>query len=247
MTVKKLTLVSHHLCPYVQRAAIALAEKGIEFERVYIDLAAKPEWFTAVSPLGKVPLLIVDQQDGSQAVIFESAVICEYIEDALPGPNLHPADPLTRARHRAWMEFGSAILADIWGLETAKDEATYLAKRASVAVKFARVDSALAEGPFFSGNRFALVDAVFAPIFRYFDVFDDICETGVFDGLVKLRIWRAALADRHNVVNAVTMDYRTRLLAFLREHDAFLLRMPVGHRTSQADRLRGTAPSELIV
>lgn len=51
------TLVSHHLCPYVQRAVIALAEKKQAFDRVTIDLDAKPDWFTALSPLGKVPLL----------------------------------------------------------------------------------------------------------------------------------------------------------------------------------------------
>ncbi|TIT26562.1 MAG: glutathione S-transferase family protein, partial [Mesorhizobium sp.] len=76
----KLTLVSHHLCPYVQRAAIALAEKGVPFERVMIDLADKPAWFRARSPLGKVPLLSVDR-DGEETVIFESAVILEFLEE----------------------------------------------------------------------------------------------------------------------------------------------------------------------
>lgn len=230
MSGTKLTLVSHHLCPYVQRAAIALQEKGIEFERIYIDLAAKPEWFIAISPLGKVPLLIVERSDGGQAVIFESAVICEYIEDALPGPQLHPADPLVRARHRAWMEFGSVILSDIWGLETARDEAAYVAKRDAVAAKFGRVDSAVSDGPFFADGRFSLVDAVFAPIFRYFDVFDTFCHTGVFDGLQKLPAWRIALANRDSVIDAVTRDYDVRLLAFLRDHDAFLLRHHASHR-----------------
>ena len=55
-TMAKLTLVSHQLCPYVQRVAIALAEKAVPFGRVWIDLADKPDWFKAISPLGKVPL-----------------------------------------------------------------------------------------------------------------------------------------------------------------------------------------------
>ena len=59
------TLISHHLCPYVQRAAIALAEKGMPFERIYIDLAAKPDWFKAISPLGKVPVLRVADASGN--------------------------------------------------------------------------------------------------------------------------------------------------------------------------------------
>ena len=48
-------LVSHHLCPYVQRVAIVLREKGVAFERIWIDLANKPEWFLKLSPLDKVP------------------------------------------------------------------------------------------------------------------------------------------------------------------------------------------------
>src|SRR5688572_27945273 len=92
-----LTLVSHHLCPYVQRAAIALMEKGVAFDRVTIDLADKPDWFKAVSPLGKVPLLRVARPGRSEAVLFESAAICEYIEETQAGPALHPSDPVERA------------------------------------------------------------------------------------------------------------------------------------------------------
>lgn len=107
-----LTLVSHHLCPYVQRAAIALSEKGVAFERITIDLAAKPEWFKAISPLGKVPLLRVARPDRGDAVLFESAVICEFIEETQAGTPLHPRDPIERARHRAWIEFASAVLSE---------------------------------------------------------------------------------------------------------------------------------------
>jgi len=97
--VRQPALVSHHLCPYVQRAAIALHQKGVSFERVNIDLAAKPGWFTALSPLGKVPALKVAQAN-RQVAIFESAVILEYLEETEPHP-LHPADPLGRAEHRS--------------------------------------------------------------------------------------------------------------------------------------------------
>ena len=62
----KLKLISHKLCPYVQRAVIALTEKGVPFERIDIDLANKPDWFLAISPLGKTPVL----QVGDKA-IFE--------------------------------------------------------------------------------------------------------------------------------------------------------------------------------
>ena len=220
-----LTLISHHLCPYVQRAAIALAEKGVPFERRSIDLADKPDWFRAISPLGKVPLLIVPQPDGSEAVLFESSVICEYIEETQGGARLHPADPLTRARHRGWMEFGSAVLSDLWGFETAKDEATYEAKRLALKAKFATVEAALTEGPYFAGAAFSLVDAVFAPIFRYFEIFDAIAPTGVFDGLPRVSAWRKALAARPSVQGAVGADYAERLRVFLQRHEAHLLKL----------------------
>ncbi|NTJ66164.1 glutathione S-transferase family protein [Agrobacterium rhizogenes] len=219
----KLVLVSHHLCPYVQRAAITLAEKGTPFEFRYVDLSAKPDWFLTISPLGKVPLLIVRQGDGVETVLFESAVICEYLEETQSGPRLHPADPLARARHRGWMEFGSSILSDLWGFETAKDEETFEAKRKALVGKFARVEAELKDGPFFAGEAFSLVDAVFAPIFRYFDVFDVITSTGVFDALPRVAAWRRELASRQSVRDAVTHDYPDRLKVFLVNHDAWLL------------------------
>ena len=153
--MSQLTLVSHHLCPYVQRAAIALLEKGVPFRRVMVDLAAKPDWFTALSPLGNVPLLRVSRSEGGEAILFESTVICEYIEETQPGPALHPSDPLERARHRGWMEFGSAILGDIWGLETAIDADLFETKRRALRDKLARVELVLADGPFFAGNASA--------------------------------------------------------------------------------------------
>jgi glutathione S-transferase len=219
-----LKLISHKLCPYVQRAVIALAEKGVPFERVDIDLANKPDWFLKISPLGKVPVLVVATARGEVA-LFESNVICEYIEETQAGPKLHPGDPLVRAEHRAWMEFGSALLGDLWGLETTTDPTTFESKRQAVATKFARVERALGEGPFFAGDRFSLVDAVFAPIFRYFDVFDELADLGIFKDTPKVRGWRAELARRPSVQAAVGADYPQLLRAFLKRYDAHLLKV----------------------
>lgn len=220
-----LKLISHKLCPYVQRAVIALQEKGVRFERVDIDLASKPDWFLEISPLGKVPVLVVTSDDGKEVALFESNVICEYIEETQAGAKLHPQDALVRAEHRAWMEFGSAILGDLWGLETATDAATFNSKRQAVAAKFARVEAALGAGPFFAGEKFSLVDAVFAPIFRYFDLFDQLTDLAVFTHTPKLRAWRSALAQRGSVRSAVSPDYPALLHAFLVGHRAHMLKL----------------------
>lgn len=216
-----LTLVSHDLCPYVQRAAIALAEKGVPFRRIYVDLADKPAWFVALSPLGKVPLLHVAGSGGDAAVIFESAVILEYLEDTQAVP-LHPAEPLDRARHRAWIEFGSAILAAIGRFYSARvdDELTEAAER--LAGLFRRLEDEFGEGPWFAGADFSLVDAVYAPIFRYFDTFDRVGDFGILADKPKLAAWRTRLAERPSVRDAVKADYPDLLWDFIARRDSAL-------------------------
>lgn len=212
----KLTLISHLLCPYVQRAVIALTEKEVAFERIDIDLANKPEWFLKISPLGKTPVLLVDDR-----AVFESAVILEYLEETQPNP-LHPSDALTRAEHRSWIEFGSAILNDIAGLYSAADEAVLAAKVEAVTGKFQQIEARLGEGPYFSGTSFSLVDAVFGPIFRYFDSFDRIGAFDVMQDAPKVRAWRQALSQRPSIQTAVAADYGARLWRFLENRPSAL-------------------------
>jgi glutathione S-transferase len=212
----KLHLISHDLCPYVQRAVISLSEKGVAFERTYIDLADKPDWFLAISPLGKTPVLLADD-----VPIFESAVILEYLEETQPNP-LHPSDPLERARHRAWMEFGSATLNDIAGFYSAPDEKAFAAKTATLRGKFERLEGELRTGPYFAGDRFSLVDVVFGPVFRYFDTFDRISDFGILTGLSKVDGWRHALAGRPSVTKAVAPDYPDLLERFIERRSSRL-------------------------
>ena len=211
-----LKLISHKLCPYVQRAVIALTEKGVGFERIDIDLANKPDWFLALSPLGKTPVLQV-----GDSAIFESAVILEYLEETEPKP-LHPADALTRAEHRGWIEFGSSVLGDIAGFYAAPDEATFKAKTLQLEQRFARLETRVAASPWFDGESFSLVDAVFGPVFRYFDVFDEIADFGILTGKPKLAQWRKALAARPSVRSAVSADYPALLHAFIARRNSWL-------------------------
>ena len=211
-----LTLVSHALCPYVQRAVIVLAEKRVPFVRREVDLSKKPDWFRAVSPLGKTPVLLV-----GDTPIFESAVICEYLDDTLQ-PRLHPADALQRARHRAWIEFGSALLNGIAAFYNASDDAGLQARRDELVRRFATLEAALPRASWFDGERFSIVDAVFAPAFRYFDTFERIADFGFFDATPKLRAWRARLAQRASVRAAVAADYDQQLLRFLRQRGSAL-------------------------
>lgn len=210
---RKLTLVSHHLCPYVQRAAIAAGKLGIEFARVSIDLAAKPDWFLAMSPTGKVPLLQVEQADGRAAVLFESAAIAEYLND-IAGGALLAADPLDRARQRAWIEFASGTLADLAGLYSAPDQAGFDQKCTALGNRLRQLEAVVA-GPWFAGGDFTLVDAAFGPVFRYFDLLESRLGLRLADDLATLAAWRANLAADQVVRDAVGADYPARLAAFM--------------------------------
>lgn len=214
----KLHLVSHAICPYVQRAVITLLEKNAPFERTNVNLAEPPDWFKAISPLGKVPLLQVDGE-----TLFESAVICEYLDETI-APRLHPADPLVRARHRAWIEFASACLVNLWEINTAADAAALDAKLAELRAKFQVLEGVLGEGPYFGGADFSLVDAAFAPAFRYFDVYESRLTLPVFTDLPRVGAWRKALAARPSVQTAVGDDYPEKLLGFLKMRNSELAR-----------------------
>jgi glutathione S-transferase len=217
--VKPLVLVSHPLCPYVQRAAIVLHEKGVDFERRWVDLADKPAWFRAVSPLGKTPVLLAGDEP-----IFESAVICEYLDEVF-APRLHPPDALQRAHHRAWMEFGSALLNAIAAFYGAPDARTFDAGREALRARFAQVEAVLdGRGPYFAGASFGMVDAVFAPVFRYFEVFGALGMVGFFDATPAVRAWRDALAQRDSVRAAAAENYGQLLAAFLRARGSELSR-----------------------
>ena len=144
MEVPKLHLITHVLCPYVQRSIITLEEKNVAYTRTDIDLANKPPWFKQRSPMGKVPVLVVDET----STLFESAVICEYINDVTPG-SLHPADSLEKAYHRAWIEFGSSILSNIAKFYSVKEPSTFQTIHAEMKSQFRWIEAELSDSEFF--------------------------------------------------------------------------------------------------
>ncbi len=203
-----------------------LLEKGVPFTRIDVDLDDKPAWFRAISPLGRTPLLLVDEPETAPDArpLFESAVICEYLDETTL-PRLHPAAPLDRARHRGWMEFASTVLNDHWAFYTAPDATTFEAVRDRLAGRFRTLEAALhAHGPWFAGEDFILVDAVFASVFRYLDAYERLGLPDLVAGLPRVARWRAAVAARPSVRQAVAADFPERLDAFMRSRGSELSR-----------------------
>lgn len=216
MSNPNLELVSHRLCPFVQRAVILLLEKNIPHQTTYIDLDNKPDWFLQISPLGKVPLLKVEGE-----ILFESAVICEYLDEITPG-SLHPLDPLEKAKHRAWIEFGSGIAAGMYEFFNVSIEEAFEQKRRMLVDKFSWVEQSLTTTPYFSGATFSMVDATYAPMFRYFDAVEQIADFGFFTDTPKVRAWRQALSDRPSIQRIFTEDYSQQLLTLLKQRHSYL-------------------------
>lgn len=216
MPANNYRLISFKLCPYVQRSVITLLEKQIPFERIDISLKDKPSWFLEISPTGKVPVLLVD--DASP--VFESAVICEYINETTEN-SLLSADPLARARQRSWIEFASAMLNHISGLYRAASKAVFEQARARLQEDFRRLEQEILL-PYFSGSEFSMVDCAFAPVFRYFDLFDRIPDLRMTEHFNKVSQWRSNLASRPSVIQAVSADYVDALKDFIADIDSVL-------------------------
>lgn len=223
MPYPSLELVSHHLCPYVQRSIITLIEKNILHDRTYIDLSNKPEWFVEISPTGKVPLLKVEKV----SVLFESAVICEFLDEITEG-SLHPSSPLEKAVHRGWNEFASNILNDIGKLYNAGDASSFTEIIQVLEGKFLRLEKQV-QAPYFAGDEFCMVDAAYGPVFRYFDVIDSFLSHDIFSKTPKVKQWRKNLGDRLSVKQAVTEDYPLLLRAFLIKRQCYISHLITGH------------------
>jgi glutathione S-transferase len=101
-----MTLYDAPRCPYCARVRIALAEKGIVYDTVEIDLGNRPEWLYGLNASGKVPVL----DDGF--VLPESAVILEYLEERYPDERLLPDDLADRSRARLQVFRFDELLGD---------------------------------------------------------------------------------------------------------------------------------------
>jgi len=226
----QLTLISHKLCPYVQRAAITLEELNIDYKRIDIDLNNKPDWFKKLSPTGKVPLLVIDDD----TVLFESAVIAEYINDSATNAEntLLSSNPLAKAKQRAWIEFASIMLQNIAKLYSANNKTLYLEAFNQLDAKFKVLEQNICSQGYFDTTGFSLVDIAFSPIFRYITVFNNILDRQLFSEYKNVASWSQNLTNRDNVKSAVSTDYEKLLTKFFSKKDSYFGELTKQHQGS---------------
>jgi glutathione S-transferase len=192
-----LELYTYEACPYAQRSRIALAEKGVEHRLVEVDLSDRPDWWAAVSPTGKVPLLV----DG-ETRIWESAVINQYLDERYPEPPLMPRDPGERARARIWIDYcDSTLMAACHRLiRDRRDKARQSENRDAVADAFRFIERhafpAGWRGPYWLGADFSLVDIHYAPFIERFPCYERLWGAELPGDCTRFAEWFAAVAAR---------------------------------------------------
>ncbi len=187
-------LVSFETCPWVQRAAIVLREKNVPFEFRHIARDNRPDWFLAISPHKKVPVLRIDDS----VSLFESNAIAEYLDETI-APRLHPADPVRRAINRAWTDYVPSFAEAVTGTAYAATQADYEKAAQNIPLAFARLEKALETqdaGPFFNGADYSLVDAAYAPFLQRYDFLDRVKPLGLIARFPRLAAWKDALLAR---------------------------------------------------
>jgi glutathione S-transferase len=187
------TLYTADRCPYAARARIVLAEKGLAYEAVEIDLDDRPAWLYEKNPLGRVP---VYEEDGG-LVLPESRVIMEYLEERYPEPPLWPADPAERALGRLWLERFDHRLGDAY----------YAVRRGGsrdeLDEQLAELDRTLEGRPYLAGREYGLADIGYVPwILRALERFEVELGPALADWLARLSA-RPAIAVERQVVAAM--------------------------------------------
>lgn len=194
----KVEIFSAEVCPFAQRTRIALLEKDVSHSLQEIDLSAKPDWFLAISPYAKVPVV---RHDGH--VVYESAIINEYLEEIFPEPALLPRDPYRRAMARVWIDFANVkLLPAFYRLLLSQERA----KQAGLAEEFtAHLRSLengmreLSDGPFWLGKDVTLVDLSLYPWFERLPALAHYRDVDLPEDCARLTAWSATMAARPSV------------------------------------------------
>ena len=208
-------LISFDLCPFVQRSVITLLEKSVEFDITYIDLANPPQWFLDISPFGKVPALRVGDE-----TLFESAVINEYLDDITP-PSMHPADPLQRAMNKAWIEFASEMLGAQYRYCVAPTKEDFVQSLNAMKQLISQLENRLADGPFFNGKEFSLIDAAFAPFFTRAALLDSYVASDLYKDSKKVSAWSETLIAKKSVKESVNDSFSEKFMKYILDADTY--------------------------
>ncbi len=216
----ELKLASAEVCPYAQRTRLVLLEKGLDCEMVEIDLRNKPDWFAAVSPYSKVPVLL-----HGDVRIWESNIINEYLEESFPEPRLTPASAAQRAAMRIWIAHDDTkFVPATYKVLLARDEPEKqeLYRRTILDCLRFMEEEALAKrsgGPWWLGSELSLADLAIYPHMERLAVLREYRGIDLPPSCGRLREWLAAMQERPSV-RATMKDDAYHIAAYAKYADA---------------------------
>jgi glutathione S-transferase len=220
---EKIKLVASKFSPYCHRVEMVMIEKNIPYEKQEVDLAKKPDWFVKDAPLGKVPLFYVGEK-----ALFESIVICEYLEESFAENPLHPKDAYNKAHHRAWIEFSNGILSAVFGIMFSQNKEQLDAKKAEALSKLASLEQNLRAAPFFDGEKFMLIDACMASLLKPLVFLDNKFALQLFSTTPKVTTYSNTLIMRPSLETSLPKNYEELFTSFLERKKSYLLSMGLG-------------------
>ncbi len=191
-----LTLYTAEVCPYAQRTRIVLGEKGIAHEQVEIDLDDKPDWLIELTPTGRVPVI-----RHGDFVLWESAIVNEYLDGSFPGEALRPGDERGLAVMRGEIRhLDNVFLPVLYRMLFSQEPAEQAELRGEVedGMRFleGRLEALQGDGPYWLGPQMSLVDAAFFPFFERVPVFEHYRGLRIPGDCARLRRWLAVVAER---------------------------------------------------
>ena len=172
---------------------MVLKHKEIPFDLTEIDLENKPDWFHEVSPYGKVPALKV----GDDAVLYESAIINEYLDEAYPERPLLSGDPLIRAGQRILIDYiSNKFIPLFYKLLLNQDKEAQEGYKQEILACFDYFEELLKSSAWLSGDEFSLTDVSLLPWFERLVVLERYRDFGLPAQYENLNRWWRACRER---------------------------------------------------
>ncbi len=189
-----------------RKVRIALIEKGLEFERINIDLSKREQKspdYLKIHPFGQIPAL-----DDEGFIVYDSTIINEYLEDEYPYPSLMPKDSEGRARARMMEDFRDThfnpyfvhLMLEMRKAEGERDGARINNAKMEIAKAFDRTERELNGHDYLAGS-FSLADIAFMSNIDLLDRFGITVDGGKYPQTVA---WIARLKTRPSFAASAT-------------------------------------------
>lgn len=205
----ELELIISNGCPYAIACLAFLIARKLPFNINVINPDKPPQWFAQKSPLGKIPIALIDDK-----TVFESWVILEYIAETTSS-TIHNSNPLTKAINRSWIAYASTILMLQMKVLSAKTEREYEDALQRFFNTIIKIEPHI-KGTYFNGHEFCAIDAMYSPVFIRGAAIEVEYKVALLPKVKRLRDWGKSIQDHLQGKHPLIDDYGTMVTEYIR-------------------------------